>query len=227
LLKAPDALMSGFAIEQLIKSCVPAIKAPRLVSSADLDVLLLAIRAATYGEMLTLMPTCPECKEETEVHVNLPAILGTAQSIDPENPVRLSDDVVVYLRPYNMDNATRIGLTSFEETRKVQAVAEAPEAERTAQINESMNRIVNLTMDVLASCVVKVVIKEGEVSDPTSIRKFIGNISKAWVDKLQAKEEEMNTRGIDKHYAAICAHCGHEWRPQVEFNPATFFASAS
>lgn len=227
LLKAPDALMSGFAIEQLIKSCVPSIHAPRLISSPDLDVLLLAIRAATYGELMTVMPTCPECTKESEAHVNLLAILGTAKSIDPENPVRLSDDVVVYLRPYNMDNATRIGLTSFEETRKVQALEGADETTRIAQINQSMNRIVNLTMDMLASCIVKVVIREGEVSDPVSIRKFVSNVSKAWIDKLQAKMDEMNAKGIDKHYAVTCAHCGHKWQPEIEFNPATFFASAS
>lgn len=227
LLKAPDALMSGYAIEQLIKSCVPAIHAPRLISSPDLDVLLLAIRAATYGELMPVMPTCPECTKESEVHINLLAILGTARSIDPENPVRLSDDVVAYLRPYNMDNATRIGLTSYEETRKVQAMEGAEETTRIAQINQSMNRIVSLTMDMLASCIVKVVIREGEVTDPVSIRKFIGNVSKAWIDKLQAKMDEMNGKGIDKHYAVTCAHCGHAWQPEIEFNPATFFASAS
>ena len=36
LLKSPDALMSGYAIEELLKSCVPAIQFPRLVSSPDL-----------------------------------------------------------------------------------------------------------------------------------------------------------------------------------------------
>ena len=54
LLKSPDALMNGYAIEKLIESCVPAIKFPRLISSPDLDVILMAIRAATYGETITL-----------------------------------------------------------------------------------------------------------------------------------------------------------------------------
>lgn len=227
LLKSPDALMSGYAIEQLIHSCVPAIRAPRLISSPDLDVLLLAIRAATYGEMMTVMPICPACGKDNEVHVNLSQIQATAKVIAPENPVRLSDDVVVFVRPYNMENATRIGLVTFEETRKVQGVENAEESERTTQINQSMHRIVNLSLDILASCVLKVVVKEGDVHDPVSIRKFIGNVSKAWVDKLQAKMDQMNNCGIDKHYDATCAHCGHEWRAEVEFNPSTFFASAS
>jgi hypothetical protein len=37
----------------------------------------------------------------------------------------------------------------------------------------------------------------------------------------------MNEKGIDKHYDVTCSHCGHQWQPEIEFNPATFFASAS
>jgi hypothetical protein len=227
LLKSPDALMSGYAIEELLKSCVPGIKQPRLLTSADLDVLLLAIRAATYGELLTLEPVCPNCGATTEVQANMAAIMATIQPIDSENIVRLSDDVLIFLRPYNVDNVTKMGIASFEETRKVQALENAEENARLAQINQSMQRIVAMTLDALASCVIKVVVREGEVCDPISIRKFIGNISKAWIDKLQAKMEEMNNRGIDKHYDVKCGKCGHEWRPEIEFNPSTFFASAS
>ena len=227
LLKSPDALMSGHAIEELIRSCVPAIRMPRMISSADLDVLLLAIRAATYGATMTVQPICPKCEAENEVEISLAAMMATATSIDPENAVRLSDDVVVFLRPYTMENATKIGIASFEETRKVQGVEDAQEAARSAQINQSMNRIVTLTMDILASAILKVSVREGEVGDPMSIRRFIDNVSKAWIDKLHAKMDEMGNKGMDKHYDVTCAKCGHEWKPEVEFNPSSFFASVS
>lgn len=229
LLKSPDSLMSGYAVEQLIKSCVPAIKAPRLISSPDLDVLLLAIRAATYGEMLTVNPVCPTCGKATETHVNLSRIIASSKPIPPENAVRLSDEVVAYLRPYNMDNATRIGMASYEETRKVQATEEAEEKVRTTQINDSMQRIVGMSMDVLADCVLRVVVAEGEVYDPQSIHKFILNVSKAWIDKLNDKMDEINSLGIDKHYPVVCTNteCKHEWQAEIEFNPSTFFGSAS
>ena len=227
LLKSPDALMSGLAIEELMKSCVPAIRMPRLLSSPDLDVLLLAIRAATYGTTMTVAPICPECEAENEVGINLATIMATAGTIDPENAVRLSDEVVVFLRPYTMESATRISIASFEETRKVQAVENAKDAERSAQINQSTHRIVNLSLDVLSSCILRVCVREGEVGDPVSIRRFIDNVSKAWIDKLQAKMDEMSGKGMDKHYGVTCAKCNHEWKPEVEFNPATFFAAAS
>jgi len=227
LLKSPDALMSGFAIEELLKSCVPAIKMPRLVSGADLDVLLLAIRTATYGEMLELEPRCPTCGVVTEIQVNMGTIVATTTPIPAENPVRLSDEIVVFLRPYNMENVTRMGMISFEESRKVQAVEEAESDKRMLQLNQSMQRVVTAGLDALASCVQRIIIKEGEVYDPVAIRRFIDNISKGWTDKMQAKLDELNGLGMNKRYPVTCSGCGQEWQPEIEFNPSTFFASAS
>jgi hypothetical protein len=153
--------------------------------------------------------------------------MATCKPIPSENRVRLSDEVIAYLRPYNMDNATRMAMASFEETRKVQATEDAEEKVRTKQINESMQRIVEMSIDVLSACVLRVVVAEGDVYDPQSIHKFILNISKAWVDKLNEKSDEINSMGIDKHYAVVCPECNHEWKAEIEFNPSSFFASAS
>ena len=226
LLKSPDALMSGYAIEQIIQSCVPAIKAPRLISNPDLDVLLMAIRAATYGEVITLAPVCPSCGVENEARRNLSYLLANMTFVEPENMVRLTDEIVVYLRPYNMANATLLAMASYEETRKLQAVEEST-PERTSQIAQSMQRLTALSTEIMADCVLRVIVPEGIVSDPLMIREFVGNISKKWTDQIQAKLDEMNGCGIDKSYEITCASCGHKWNAEIEFNPSSFFASSS
>lgn len=57
----PDGLLSGQSNVSLIKSCVPAIKQPEKLLYPDLNVLLLAIQKATYGNKLTMQIVCPEC----------------------------------------------------------------------------------------------------------------------------------------------------------------------
>lgn len=227
LLKSPDALMSGYAIEELIKSCVPAIKTPRLISSPDLDALLMAIWAATNGEVITYKPTCPSCAAKNEVQRNLSYLMSTMQFIDKDNPVRLSDDVIVYLRPYNMGNATRLNLVSFEEARRLQAYEASPVSERTEHFNQSMQRIIDITMELMADSVLKVVTPDGEVTDHDFIQGFINDISKPWTDKLRQKLDELNKKGITKSYEVTCASCGHEWEAEIEFDPATFFGASS
>lgn len=61
MLMNPDSLLSGQANVNLIKSCVPSIKEPEKLLYPDLNVLLLAIQKATYGNTLTMQVVCPEC----------------------------------------------------------------------------------------------------------------------------------------------------------------------
>lgn len=227
LLKSPDALMSGFALEELIRSCVPAIKTPRLISSPDLDVLLVAIRAATYGEVITMTPTCPACHVENEARRNLSYLMANMTFVDPENMVRLTDEIVVYVRPYNMADATVLGMASYEEARKLQAMENAPAPERSEQISHSMQRMGLLSNEVLAACVIRVVVPDGDVTNPGMIKEFIANVSKAWTELIQAKLDDINSRGIPKGYDLTCAACGHEWKADIEFNPISFFAASS
>lgn len=227
LLKNADALMSGFAIEKLIESCVPAIKTPRLISSPDLDVILLAIRAVTMGDVMQLLPVCPECQTSNEAAVSLPQVMATVQPVPAECTVRLSDEVIAYIRPHNMEDATRLGLASFEEQRKLQGVEGEDQASQSLQMSRSMARLANLNSEVLADCVIKVVIPTGAVTDRLAIREFMANISKVWTDKINAALMNMLALGIDKHVPMKCSECKHKWQAEIEFNPATFFDSDS
>ena len=227
LLKSPDALMSGYAVEELLRSCVPGIKTPRLISSPDLDVLLLAIQAATNGEVIHFSPVCPACEAKNTVHRSLGFLMTTMKTIERDNPVQLSPELTAHVRPYTMENATRLSVVSFQEARKFQAIEDADVAVRSAQVNQSMHAIIQVTIELMADCVLKIVTPDEEVTDPAFIRQFLGDVKKPWTDKLQAKLEELNKMGIEKSYDVTCSECQHEWRPEIEFDPATFFATSS
>jgi len=59
----PDALLSGQANVDLIKSCCPSISDPRKLLYNDVNVILLAIQRATYGNILTMEINCPNCSK--------------------------------------------------------------------------------------------------------------------------------------------------------------------
>ena len=228
MLKSPDALMSGYAIEKLLESCVPALKAPKLVSLPDLDVFLLAIRAATNGENMLLTASCPKCGTDNEFTCHLPALLATMTMVDPENPVRLSDEVVIYLRPYNLYNATSVALASYEEARRLQTFENENGTEdprRKTEINRTIERLAKLNLEMLADCIIKVVVPGAEVTDAAQIGGFLFNTKKSWINKIEKKLNQINDKGIDKTIHAKCQNveCNHEWKTQVEFDPASFF----
>jgi hypothetical protein len=223
LMKSPDALMSGFAIEQMIRSCVPGIQVPRQVSTPDLDVILLAVRAASFGSKMEIDIKCPSCGEETTFACDLPTVLDTVKEMPREIPVRLSADVIVYLRPFTLENSTKISLTTYYEARALQQVEEASDEVRTAKMNESYHRMARLSSDVTADSILYVAVPEGVVQDRAAIVEFMRNIPSEWTKKIDAALKELGSYGIDRSLAVACPSCQHEFSTQLEFDPSSFF----
>ena len=70
-LKTPDALLNGQAVVDIIQSCVPNIKNAWVTPNIDLDTLLVALRIATYGEMMEISHTVPGTSEEVTHNIDL------------------------------------------------------------------------------------------------------------------------------------------------------------
>jgi hypothetical protein len=181
---------------------------------------------------MVLDATCPKCDTVNEINCNLPSLLNTMKTVNTDNIVRLQDDLVVYVRPYDLGCATTLALASYEEARKLQAIDDAGTStgsERSRAIASSMDRINKINLDMLASCIIKIVVPSAEVSDYPAIVDFIANIKKPWTEKIDNKIKEISTGGIDKSISIVCANekCKHEWKTEVEFNPSNFFDAAS
>jgi hypothetical protein len=227
LLKNPDSLMSGFAVEQMLTSCVPAIRAPQLISMPDLDVLFLAIRAASFGDKMEFEVKCPKCGEENVFDADLPTLLQRVTELPTECPVRLTDEVVAYMRPYNLRNATTVAVATFEETRRLQAVMEEDEKVRSQAMTGSIKRIAELSNRMMADCVMYVVTPDGAESDPSRVSEFLANIPRGWTNKIEIALRDLNSYGLDKTIHPTCTKCEHQWETSLEFDPASFFGQGS
>lgn len=229
LLKSPDALMSGMAIEKVIKSCVPDIKDPQQLPTPDIDTLLLAIRTATYGSAMNVETPCPMCGTENEYVFDVNTILSTVTPLADEYPVRLNDDIIVYLRPFNFKNSTQASLVAFQEARKVQLIDtdQFTDEEKQTQLNQSFDRINTMNVQMVADCVERVVVPEGSITNREHISAFIHNIEQKWVASVENQLKEINGAGINKVHEIDCAKCKHKWETTVEFDPASFFGQSS
>lgn len=229
LMKSPDALMSGMAIEEVIKSCCPAIKDPRQLPSPDVDAILLGIRASTYGEMMTIESDCPHCGAENAYEFNINSILDTVAPLEDEYLVRLSDELNVYLRPFSLQNSTKASSTVFQETRKLQLLdnLEVSDDERQSFINQSYKVLNEMNVQMIAECVERVVTPDGTVTERAFINEFVHNIARDQTHALENKLKEINEAGINKKHLVTCAQCSETWDTIVEFDPANFFGQGS
>lgn len=241
IVKNPDALLNGDAVERLIRSCVPAIKDPRQVSVPDLDVLILAIRKSSSGDELPVNVKCPKCKNEFSFSTSIQSLLDTAKTITEEDcVVRLNAEVVAYLKPYDFYCKTKLDLAAFEEAKLLQHLLnmDATDEEKATLFNQSFEKIAELNLDLVSHCVRSIQIPSGPVEDQVFIREFIRKANKKMIRKIQDGIKHLSSLGIDRKVQVKCPgqittkddqgndlveECGNEWESELVFDPANFF----
>lgn len=225
ILKSPDALISGNAIERILTSCVPGLKDAGEVSTVDLDVLLLAIRAASFGNKMDVDAPCPACNEVNTYECDLPMLLTKVKPLSEETTIRLSPEVVVQVRPYTVRSVNALTRLTFTEARRIQAIEDS-EA-RTTAASDGIQKVAVLENALLADCVVKITIPDGVVTQKDYIAQFLENIPSVWHTKIRDAVAKLNQGGLDRSLQLRCTACDHEWETQIEFDPSTFFGPSS
>lgn len=230
MLSSPDALMNNTAIINLIELCVPQIKMPSMVSSPDLDVLLLAIRVASNGEDMESEAECPKCDETNNFSIHIPTVLQSIKEIPAVNQVRASANMVVYLKPHTIATQSKILNMVFRETREAQALdvnVGLSDDERAVAMDRIMKGLAAINLFGVEQSVTKIVIPNAEVTDRNHIHEFIHNTDRTTLGKIRDAVEKLNSMGVDKNVSVECVHCKHTWNTEIEFNPSTFFAERS
>ena len=232
LLKVPDALMNGQAVTDVIQHCIPNIKNAWHVPSIDLDVILIAIRLATYGEMMTVPITIGDTLE-LEYQVDLRTIMDqllNQVSWDPVVPI--GDDLTVFVKPVDYKSITKSAIQSFETQKIIQMVNNdtLPEDDKIKLFQESFRKISEATLGSVSSSISRIESTNGSTDNPHFIQEFVDNIDKEIFNKIQnhlellkdknsikpmkvAVTEEMKEKGVT----------GETIDVPITFDPSTFF----
>jgi len=193
LFKTPDALLNGQATVDVIQSCIPAIKDAWNMPSIDLDVCLIAIRLATYGENMTLSIKTPVTGEEKEMQVNLRELLDTFSNVDYSNSVMMPE-MQINLRPLSYKEFTQGALKTFEEQRILNIVNDdkITEEDKLQAFTNSFAKLTDLTVDMMTKGIVSIELTQKDendepiiVSDHNHILDFVKNADKQFFNRVQ------------------------------------------
>jgi hypothetical protein len=176
MFKTPDALISGQATVEVIKSCIPAILDPWKMPSIDLDFALIAIRIATYGEKMEVGAHCPHCDHQNSYDLDLGAWFARFGSFDYNDKIDI-DPLEVWVRPYSYQEVTRTSFKTLEQQRIFSIINDETmsDEDKVQKFGESFVKITQLTVDVIADCIAKIVTPDGDVTDKKMIAEFIRN----------------------------------------------------
>lgn len=231
-LKSPEGLLNGESISSIIKSCCPGIKNVTKLPAPDLDVILLGIRHATYGDDMDFDIVCPKCEHEAVYTISISDSLSNMEFLKDEYFVKLSSGVTVYVRPFNYENSVKESLQKYHESQAVKLLIDEDlneNPEKAKLFTKSLHNLADLMTELCSECVIKILDPNNKEMNVTSnqINEWIKFLPKPDAELIQEKIAEINSVGIPKEKTVICSECNHEWNTGIVFDPASFFGNSS
>lgn len=228
--KTPDALLNGQATVDVIQSCIPNIKNAWFMPSLDLDAVLIAIRIATYGEMMEIDTKVPVTNEERSYQLDLRETLDGLIGNEFEDTLQI-EDLVVHLRPLTYQEFTRSALKTFEEQRVFSLVNNESinEEEKLAKFAQSFKKLTELTIGMVSQSIVAIEAQGQTVDNAKYINEFLENADKSFYNSIvEHIEKQKNKYSVKPLTVATEEEDRNQGAPEtfevpVVFDQANFF----
>lgn len=230
MIKTPDALLNGQATASVITSCIPAIKDPFNMPSMDLDACLIAIRIATYGEMMEVSIKVPVTGEDKDFDLDLRIMLDQFSNVDYNSAIEL-DGMIVNLRPLTYGEFTETSRKTFDEQRIFNVIndTDMAEGDKLATFTESFKKLTDLTILTLEKSIASIEVGDDVVTDQAHIKEFIANTDKGLFESVTNHIEEQRTKFqvkplvVDATPEEIEAGVPETYEVPVTFDQSSFF----
>ena len=230
-MKTPDALLNGQATVEVIQSCVPNIKNAWAMPSIDSDALMIAIRIATYGEIMDLSIKTPVTGDEKDFQIDLRTLLDHFNSANYDNQLTVGE-MSVHLRPLNYKEVNETSMKTFEQQRifKVLNDDSIPESDKLQSFADSFKKLTDLTVLTLEKSIKSIETPDGEtVDNPEWISEFVSNtdkdLYKAITDKVESEKEKFTVKPmiVDATPEEIEKGVPETYEVPISFDQSTFF----
>ena len=188
--KTPDAMISGQATVDVIKSCVPNFKNPWMMTNYDTDTILLAIRAATYGETMDITYTVPGTTEQVTQAISVVQLLEGLKNVEIRDGFTTKSGFEVKVAPLNYKTLNRIQTAQYEQERIYSTVRNSTltEQQKGEQFVKSFKLLNEINFDLLVEAITEIKTPDGTVvSDKALITEFCNNCEAKLINEIQTE----------------------------------------
>lgn len=227
LFKSPDYLLNGQALKNVISSCVPDIKNVEEIPSQDFNVIMLAIRSATYGKEMPYEITCDACRETIEFSVNIERMFDNIEVIDNEFTIAI-DPLVIFLKPFDLKAQIKSSLAQFEQSAITNNLAEnttLDDIQKNQELSRIINKIAELSYEMVLGSIIKVKTPDGNfINEIDHIKEWLFNLDKKTYDSINSELSRISSLGFSNTVPVNCKSCKNKMVVPVLFDPTLFFA---
>lgn len=234
-MRTPDALLNGQSTVDVIQSCIPAIKNAWKLPSIDLDACLVAIRIASFGEMMEVTTKIPNTDLEKKYDLNLRGLMDSYNEKEYEDVLQ-AGDFLIQIRPMSYEVFTQIALKTFEEQRLIAIVNQddIDDTKKMELFNKSFKTLTDININTIHDSVVAVQYQqEDPVTNRTHIKEFLENtdtvIYNAIKDHIEKLKDLFQTKPVTVETTQEERDAGapDSFVVPVSFDHSSFFGQGS
>lgn len=208
VLKNPDMLFSGKALDPVFTTCIHGVNKPTELFGKDVDAIMLYLRLVTYGPSYEILANhnCENGKSHSYM-IDLEEILQRTRYLDPtileqHFTVRLENGQIVKLQPARY--------------AKIIEVLQANEGKQKLTVEDVQQNIYMNLMSIIQSV--------DDVTDRKFISEWIRAIPANYVEKIANNLDDINDWGLDLTVKLHCKDCGEVFDVELPINPISFFS---
>ncbi len=224
--RTPDALFNGSAVMGIMSSCVPNIKDPWQILSTDIDMLLTAVKIASYGHEMEITSKCPKCKEDTDFVHDLRKVIDQYQNADYSKTLTLGD-MEIYFKPLTYKEINEASQQSFQQqkTIQMQTTQDVTDEQRVKDLSEALRSVTEMTMVSMANTIRTIKAGDDMVTDRKHIMEFVVNADRTHFDSIRKHLEGIKANSEIKPLKIKCNKeaCGNEYTQPFTLDMSNFF----
>jgi len=210
MMKSPDMLFQGTAIEHVLHRCSPNINSPLDLLSSDVDYILTQLRRISYGSSIDIPFVCEKCEHKQEVVIPLDYFLSASKEIDERDfdskfsLTTISDNMLVKLKPITFRDYIKMQQVNLEALGEPQALED-------------------YVLESYASLILSV----SDISDRALIKEWLAHLPRKDTKRIMDSVHHLQDWGPSFDYKAKCVQCEHVNNLATELNPTAFFIRPS
>jgi hypothetical protein len=230
IFKTPDALFSGEATAQVIRSCIPGILNPWEIVGYDLDYLLISIRIATHGDAIPVNTSCPHCNEATQSQINLSGLLANFANYDIREKFEIGD-LTFNLKPITYKRTTDFAIERYQLDRAIVQIEKEKltQDEKNTLLNKLLLDITTLNLRLAVAHVESVQNGDDIEIESDTIYKFVSENDAEFYSKLQQGIKTLTEKWNLPAFDVACASetCNEVYKTRLDLDYSSFFAPRS
>ena len=136
----------------------------------------------------------------------------------------------IKLRPQNYFATNKANSITYKEQRILEVLnaTDASPEDRETNLKSITEELIELNVDILTASTEYILTEDGaKVIDGAFIKEFYSNTSSANIRRVQERLAEIGKDAGLKPYNSTCEECKHEYKTEVTFDYANFFANGS